>query len=155
MRGMGVGGTGADVPGGREPAGVPLCEAADLAVAVHWERDGTGLRGQVVAENVGGRACRLAGKPGVTPLAPDGTELPAQTVVTLEWRSPGYVLLQPGQLATARVGWSNWCGRQAGGQARVDWGSGQAVADVHGPAQPECSAGEPDNLVSSWFQLAE
>jgi hypothetical protein len=24
---------------------------------------------------------------------------------------------------------------------------------VHGPAQPECSPGEPDNLVSSWFEL--
>jgi hypothetical protein len=35
----------------------------------------------------------------------------------------------------------------------VGWGSGEAVAEVHGPAQPECSAGAPDNLVSSWFEL--
>ena len=144
-----------DIPAGGDRAEVPLCEAADLAVAVHWAPDGTGLRGQVVAENVGGRACRLAGKPGITPLAADGTPLPAQTVITLEWRSPGYVLLEPGQRAAARVGWRSWCGRQAAGQAQVDWGSGQAVADVHGPAQPECSPGEPGNLVSSWFQLIE
>ncbi len=101
----------------------------------------------------GRRACRLAGKPEVTPLAGDGTPLPAQTVVTLEWRSPGYVLLRPGQRAAARVGWSSWCGRQAGGRARVRWDSGEAAAEVHGPAQPECSPGAPGNLVSSWFEL--
>lgn len=144
---------GTDSTADGDSAEVPLCEAADLAVAVHWERDGTGLRGQVVAENVGGRVCRLAGKPEVTPLAGDGTPLPARTVITLEWRSPGYVLLQPGQRAAARVGWSSWCGRPAAGQAQVAWGSGSAVAEVHGPAQPECSPGQPDNLVSSWFQL--
>ena len=142
-----------DGPASGDPAQAPLCEAADLAVVVRWARDGTGLRGQVLAENVGGRVCRLAGKPEVTPLAGDGTPLPAQTVVTLEWRSPGYVLLRPGQRAAARVGWSSWCGRQAGGRARVRWDSGEAVAEVHGPAQPECSPGEPDNLVSSWFEL--
>ncbi len=142
-----------DGPASADPAQAPLCEAADLAVVVRWARDGTGLRGQVLAESVGGRVCRLAGKPEVTPLAGDGTPLPAQTVVTLEWRSPGYVLLRPGQRAAARVGWSSWCGRQAGGRAQVRWDGGEAVAEVHGPAQPECSPGEPDNLVSSWFEL--
>lgn len=144
---------GTDGSAGGDPAEVPLCEAADLAVTVHWERDGTALRGQVVAENVGGRVCRLAGKPEVTPLAGDGTPLPARTVITLEWRSPGYVLLRPGQRAAARVGWASWCGRPAAGQARVAWDGGSAVAEVHGPAQPECSPGQPGNLVSSWFQL--
>jgi hypothetical protein len=143
----------ADGPVSGDPAEAPLCEAADLAVVVRWEQDGTGLRGQVLAENVGGRVCRLAGKPEVTPLAADGAPLPAGTVVTLEWRSPGYVLLRPGQRAAARVGWASWCGRRAAGRARVGWGSGEAVAEVHGPAQPECSAGAPDNLVSSWFEL--
>ena len=142
-------------PAGSDPAEAPLCEAADLAVAVHWERDGTGLRGRVVAENVGGRACRLAGKPAITPLAADGTPLPAQTVITLEWRSPGYVLLAPGQRAAARVGWPSWCGQQAASRAQVNWDSGETVAEVHGPAQPDCSPGQPDNLVSSWFQLIE
>ncbi len=136
-----------------DPAEAPLCEAADLAVAVHWERDGTGLHGQVVAENVGGRACRLAGKPAVTPLAADGTPLAARTVITLEWRSPGYVRLAPGQWAAAQVSWGSWCGRQAADRARVEWDGGQAVADVRGPAQPGCSPSAPDNLVSSWFQL--
>ena len=40
---------------------VPPCGPDDLTVVVKWERDGAGLRGQVMAENVGGRACRLAG----------------------------------------------------------------------------------------------
>ena len=142
-----------DGPASGDPAEAPLCGAADLAVTVRWEREGTGLRGQVLAENVGGRVCRLAGKPEVSPLAGDGTPLPAQTVVTLEWRSPGFVLLRPGQRAAARVGWSSWCGRRAAGRARVRWEGGEAVTEVHGPAQPECSPGAPDNLVSSWFEL--
>lgn len=142
-----------DGPESGDPGGAPLCEAADLAVVVRWERDGTGLRGQVLAENVSGRACRLPGKPQVTPLAGDGTPLPAQTVMTMEWRSPGYVLLPPGQRAAAPVSWPSWCGRRAAGRAQVSWDGGSAVAEVHGPAQPECSPGAPDNLVSSWFQL--
>ena len=140
-------------PESGDPGGAPVCEAADLAVTVRWEREGTGLRGQVLAENVSGRACRLPGKPEVIPLAGDGTPLPALTVNTMEWRSPGYVLLEPGQRAAAPVSWPSWCGRRAAGRAQVSWDGGSAVAEVHGPAQPECSPGAPDNLVSSWFQL--
>jgi hypothetical protein len=137
----------------------PLCEPGDLAVTVRWEPDGSGgLRGQVVAENVGSRACRLPGKPAVAPVGADGTPLPVQTVVTLEWVQPGYVILQPGQRATAPVFWLSWSGQPASDQARVGWGAGgdrSTLADVHGPLQPECAAGRPDNLSSSWFRLAD
>lgn len=134
---------------------VPPCGSDDLAVVVSWERDGTGLRGQVIAENVSGRPCQLAGKPGVTPLRPDGTPLPAHTVITLEMRTPGYVILQPGERAAARVTWASWCGQQASGRARVDWPGGSVAASVHGPVQPECSQGRPGNLTASWFDLIE
>ena len=79
---------------GREE--LPACGPADLSVTVRWERDGGGLRGQVIAENTGGRACRLPGKPGIRPLGLDGRPLPVETVITLEWVSPGYVALEPG-----------------------------------------------------------
>ena len=131
------------------------CGSDDLAVVVSWERDGPGLRGQVVAENVSGRACRIENKPGVTPLRPDGTPLPVETIVTMEWISPGYVTLQPGERAAAPVFWGSWCGKQASDRARVDWTGGSTVAEVHGPAQPECSPGRPGNLSSSWFKLIE
>lgn len=84
------------MPGIAGQAAVPVCETADLAVTLHWEPDGSGLRGQVVAENVGNRACRLPGKPTVAPLGLDGEPPPAKTVVTLEMMEPGYVVLSPG-----------------------------------------------------------
>jgi hypothetical protein len=89
---------------------VPPCGPDGLTVVVKWERDGAGLRGQVIAENVGGRAFRLAGKPEVTPLRSDGSPLPARTITTREWKSPGYVILPPGERAAAQVAWTSWCG---------------------------------------------
>jgi hypothetical protein len=135
------------------PPALPLCGSEDLAVTVRWETDGTSLRGQVIAQNVASRACRLAGKPGIAPLGLDGTPLPAETIITLEMIHPGYVILQPGQRATAPVSWGNWCGQQASARARVSWQGGEAVADVHGPVQPGCCQGRPGNLSSSWFSL--
>ncbi len=98
--------------------------------------------------------CRLglASKPEVTPLQPDGTPLPVETIVTLEEKIPPYVVLEPGQRAASRVHWGSCCG-QASDRARVDWPGGSAVATVHGPTQPECSPAQSDNLTTSWFHL--
>jgi hypothetical protein len=122
---------------------------------VRWERDGGGLRGQVIAENVSGRACLLPGKPEVNPIGVDGRPLPAGTVITLEWRMPGYVIIAPGGRAAAPVSWSSWCGAPAAGRAIVTWeGGGPAEAEVHGPAQPACD-GRSLDLSTSWFALIE
>lgn len=136
-------------PGGEQP---PACGPEDVSVTVRWERDGGGLRGQVIAENTGGRTCRLPGKPAIRPLGLDGTPLPAETVITLELRQPGYVDLEPGQRAAAEVGWSGWDGAAAAPRAQVSWRGGTVVAPVEGPAQP-ASAEPPCNLSSSWFGL--
>ena len=132
---------------------VPLCGPDDLAVTVSWEHDGAGLRGQVIAENTSGRACRLAGKPQVQPLHADGTPLPVETVISLEMLTPGFVILPPGDRAAARVSWASWCGQPASGRAQVSWDGGSALAEVRGPAQPECVQGRSGNLTSSWFGL--
>jgi Protein of unknown function (DUF4232) len=145
------GGMGGDEDG--EP--VPPCGADDVVVTVVWERRGTGLRGRVVVENVGGRVCRLGGKPTVRPLAGDGRELGVQTVVTLEWRSPGYTDLAPGRRAAARVSWDSWCGQVPSGRALVEWHDGSAVARVRGPLRPPCDQTRHGNLSSSWFDLTE
>jgi len=140
-------------PAGREDRNeMPACGPDDLSVTVHWERDGAGLRGQVIAENTGARACRLPGKPGVTPLGLDGQPLPVETVITLEWLSPGYVTLEPGQRAAAPVAWDGWDGPAASSRAQVTWEGGAATAAVEGPAQPGAT-GAPGNLSSSWFRL--
>ena len=138
---------------GREDRGeLPACGPGDLSVTVRWERDGAGLRGQVIAENTGSRACRLPGKPGVTPLGLDGEPLPVETVITLEWLSPGYVTLEPGQRAAAPVAWDSWDGLAASSRAQVTWAGGAATAAVEGPAQPDAT-GAPRNIASSWFRL--
>jgi len=56
---------------------------------------------RVLAENVSGHVCRLANKPDVTPLRAGGKPLRVRTIMTPEWRDPGYVDLQPGQRAGA------------------------------------------------------
>jgi len=131
---------------------MPACGPDDLSVTVRWERDGGGLRGHVIAENTGGRACRLPGKPGVRPLGLDGKPLPVETVITLEMVLPGYVTLEPGQRAAAPVAWGGWDGSAASSQAHVTWEGGTATAAVEGPAQPSATD-PPCNISSSWFRL--
>jgi len=131
---------------------MPACGPDDLSVTVRWERDGGGLRGQVIAENTGRRACRLPGKPGVRPLGLDGKPLPVETVITLEWVSPGYVALEPGQRAAAPVAWGGWDGPAASPRAQVTWEGGAATAAVEGPAQP-AGTDSPCNISASWFRL--
>lgn len=124
-----------------------------MVVRVLWERDGKGLRGEVVVQNVGDRACRLGGKPSVSPLAADGTAMATQTAITLELRGQGYVVIEPGQCAMARVSWSNWCGESPSRRAVVTWWDGSAVATVEGPLSPGCDKKRPTNLTSSWFDV--
>ena len=141
-----------DAAGQQDRSELPACGPDDLSVTVCWERYGGGLRGQVVAENTGGRACRLPGKPGVKPLGLDGAPLPVDTVVTLEWVAPGYVALEPGQRAAAPVAWDGWDGQAASSLAQVTWAGGGATAVVDGPAQPS-AVDAPCNISSSWFRL--
>lgn len=142
-----------DTAGQAGEAEVPDCGPDDLSVTVRWEHDGGGgLRGQVIAENTGQRACRLPGKPGVTPLGLDGKPLPVETIVTMERLSPGYVALEPGQRAAAPVAWDGWDGLAASSLAEVTWAGGGATAVVEGPAQP-AATGSPCNISSSWFRL--
>jgi hypothetical protein len=143
------------MPARRGDDAVPPCGSDDLSVVVHWQRDGTGLLGQVIAENVSDRACQLASKPTVTPLQVDGSPLPVDTIITLEMRTPGYVNLQPGQRAAARLIWGSWCGQPASDRALVKWPGGSATARVVGPAQPDCGPSRAYNITSSWFNLIE
>jgi hypothetical protein len=140
-----------DAAGREERGELPACGPGDLSVTVRWERDGDGLRGQVITQNTGGRACRLPGKPGVRPLGLDGKPLPVETVVTLDWVSPGYLVLEPGQRAAAPVGWRGWDGPPASSMAQVTWAGGAATAVVEGPAQPSATD-SPRNISSSWFR---
>lgn len=127
------------------------CQPEDLEFALTWTPADGGLTGQLEARNVGQRACRLSGKPTLVPIGLDGAELDARTVVTLEFRDPGYVLLEPGDSAVADVGWAGWDGEPASGRLVVGWPGGRREIAVSGPPHPESSADRPTNLWSSWF----
>ncbi|WP_442875880.1 DUF4232 domain-containing protein [Amycolatopsis sp. NBC_01488] len=124
-------------PRWQEGARVPPCGSGDLAVSVRWFRAaGGGLCGEVVAENVSGRVCRLGRKPGLQPLGLDGQPLGVGQWVTLELRIPPFVILEPGQLASASISWSGWSGRSASGRIVVSWEGGSATVDAAGPIEP-------------------
>jgi hypothetical protein len=135
------------------PDEIPEAVPGELAFSLSWEADDGGLRGELTAVNVGDRPVRLTGKPGVTPIGVDGVPLDTVTAVSLEMRLPGYVVLAPGERATAPVWWSAWDGPPAGDTARISW-DGEAEADVTGPRQPERREGAT-NLSSSWFARAD
>jgi hypothetical protein len=144
------------MPDGHADDGVPRCRSADIAVTVRWRRDNDGsLRGHVIAENVGTRACRLEHKPRLAPLRADGTPLPVRQAVSLEFVLPGYAVLQPGERAAAPISWRSWCGAPASDRIRVSWPGGSAIARVDGPNQPECDEGASRYdvpLSSSYFR---
>jgi hypothetical protein len=148
-----------DVVGGqsarwREDARIPPCGSDDLAVSVRWTRAvGGGLRGEVVAENVSGRACRLGNKPALRPLGLDGQPLGVDQAITLELRLPPFVILQPGRRASASISWSGWSGRPASGRIIVFWEGGSAAVDAEGPVQPGPPERGAGGLSSSWFTL--
>ena len=138
-----------------EEDGAPECRPEDVRVTVVWEpQDDGGLRGRLLVENTGSRACRLTGKPVLHPLDHAGRPLDAPTVVTLEFRQPGFVVVPPGGRAGAAVSWAGWAGPPAGDCAVVGWGSPrqEATAAVSGPLQPDRTA-PPHNLTSGWFEL--
>jgi hypothetical protein len=53
------------MPGTADQATFPVCETADLTVTLHWEPDGSGLRGSAIARVHGPAqpAC-YPGRPG-------------------------------------------------------------------------------------------
>jgi hypothetical protein len=136
----------------QEEERVPPCGSGDLAVSVRWfQAAGGGLRGEVVAENVSGRVCRLGRKPGLQPLGLDGQPLGVDQWVTLELRIPPFVILEPGQLASAPISWSGWSGRSASGRIVVSWEGGSATVDAAGPTEPGSPERGAGGLSSSWF----
>ena len=107
------------------------------------------LSGELTATNVSDRPVRLSGKPGLLPLGGDGVPLDAMTVVTAEFRLPGYVVVEPGESASAEVGWGGWNGPEPSGDLLVRWPGGEAKIRPVGPRRP--SASGPTNLWSTWF----
>jgi hypothetical protein len=125
---------------------------ADLAWSLAWsDTNGGGLRGRLIARNVSAHAVRLSGKPGLMPLDRDGAPLGPPTIVTLELRTPGYVVIEPGATVSAPVGWAGWDGAEPSGRVIVRWRGGEAVIAPDGPRRPRRTE-PPTMLSSSWFE---
>jgi Protein of unknown function (DUF4232) len=140
---------------------IPACDSQDVKVTVRWHQAGRGLRGEITVENVGSRACLLNLKPGLIPLGRDGRPLQMRSIVTLELRTPAYVVLEPGKRAVSPVSWRSWCGETVSRNAIVKWwGGGDATqvsvrATVEGPVQPKCTRDSSSGPTTSWFDPAQ
>jgi hypothetical protein len=110
------------------------------------------LSGELTATNVSDRRVRLSGKPALVPLGGDGMPLDAMTVVTTEFIVPGYVTVDPGESASAEVGWGAWNGPDPSGDLVVRWPGGEATIRPVGPRRPSAT-GPATNLWSTWFRL--
>jgi hypothetical protein len=132
----------------------PEASPDEVAFTLTWLPDGDALKGELQARNVSERRVRLTGKPSLTPLGLDGQPLDTVAIISLELMVPGYVELDPGESATARIGWAGWDGLAAGGVVRVEWPGGAAEVSTVGPRQP-AGSGPPTNLWSSWFVRAD
>jgi hypothetical protein len=138
-----------------DASAVPPAGSHELALSLRWHRYGDQLRGEVVAENIGDRVCRLGNKPRLAPLGQDGKPLGVDQIITLELRIPPFVILRPGQRAAAAVSWSGWRGPPASGRVLLAWDGGSTVVDARGPAQPACPKDGSGNLSSGWFTLID
>ena len=90
----------------------------------------------------------------MTPVGLDGEPLAAETIVTLEFRPPGFIELAPGERARSPVGWAGWNGPPASRAVLIIWAGGRTEVTAHGPVQPEAD-GPATNLWSSWFERIE
>lgn len=84
------------------------CRADDLAMVADGWNGATGtLSADAVVINVGNATCRLAGKPSVQLVVPDGDALTAPSIAD---PSAGSALaLAPGDSAGTSFAWGNWC----------------------------------------------
>jgi hypothetical protein len=133
-------------------AGLPVCGPDDVTVTLHWEPAGLRLAGLVTVTSISGHVSRLPGKALVQPVN-DGQLLRVPCRRSQEGGpGPGYVDLQPGQRATAKLSWNNWQGPQASPAAIVTWNGGAAAVRATGVPQPAC--GEIMALRPAWFSPA-
>ncbi len=132
----------------------PEAQVGDVRLALSWRLVDGGLRGELEAVNVRDHRVRLSGKPDLTPVGIDGSPLAVETVVTMEFRHPGYVELGPGRRAIAPVTWAGWDGPPSSGRVIVRWDGGRVEVDASGPRQP-ANSGPATNLSTSWFSLLD
>jgi hypothetical protein len=129
------------------------CVPEEVEIAVVWEARGGGLSGSVIVRNTGHGACRITSKPSVVPLSIDGSPLNIETIISLEFRNPNYVVIEPGEEAHASIGWSSRPpGQVLGDQAIVRWGAPIRCTQitVQEPWQPT-SISESPRMWTSWF----
>jgi hypothetical protein len=125
------------------------------------------LRGQLVATNVSDRVWQISGKPGLRLVGKDGVEVSHSHRVSLESRIPRYVVVEPGQSASASVSWSSWDEDIESTSVIVIWPGGPKAVPTTGPTHPAQAAPQkgrfPRNRTpmlpmctsSTWFSLDE
>lgn len=129
----------------------PEARPDQLAVSVEWQAEDGGLRGSIDVRNVSDETVRVSNKPRLLPLDDSGDPLDVGTVVTLEMRLPGYVVLEPGQRARADARWAAWTGGPPGDRVLVRWPGGEQLVTVSGPTVPQRTDGAT-GISPTWFR---
>jgi hypothetical protein len=141
-------------------SGAPVaeCASAQLRAVASLEGAAGSRVGAIVLTNASDAACTLQGRPDITVLNHNGDPITSGVTFTAsspQWAADGspqpkdwpVVTLQPGDRASVRIGWSNWCldggavptwrmGIPAGGTVDVSGLDASTVAPCNGPGQP-------------------
>jgi hypothetical protein len=164
-----VPGAPVDQPGGdgQSPSAVVAgCTADDLTASATLEGAAGSREGAILVENASATTCTLESAPAVALLGTDG--LPVSTIVNVvqtepAWRVDGrsapdgwpVVTLAPGDKASLRVSWSNWCGDPSPTWTLVlADGSSVQVANIGVDAPPCNGPGQPSTIQIGPFEPA-
>jgi Domain of unknown function (DUF4232) len=125
--------------GGPAPTGSQACQAETLDPTLSLEGAAGSREGSILLRNISDIACDLRGTPDVELVRTDGSPAPVERIEGLpRWQVDGsaqphgwpLVTLDPGERASVRLRWSNWCDQETTPTVRLIAEDGRPVATI-------------------------
>ena len=149
-----------DQPGGSPPVSTAACTAADLRATAVLEGAMGSREGEIVLTNVSDAPCTLEGTPETQLFDTAGG--PITRFVEISASDPGWlvngdpkpdgwpvVTVQPGERASVRIRWSNWCSDQPLGTWNMRLGDAGGIVTVQGitAEPPPCNGSSQPSTI--------